>query len=750
MGIGFICLGWGFFSTSWVLNPDTPLEHISRFTDSSRYTITGEIISFSKNYPRKNRVVLSCQFVEKNGMKPARVKGRILLNIYDKKEGNFQYGDLVQFTSSLKPIRNFSNPNGFDYEQQMKFAGVFGSAYANAGKIRVIPQPISFYSKTIRVLEQLRNRFFDFTMDRLDNKNAAAIIVALVTGKKEAIPLTLRDAFSRAGGSHILAISGLHLSIVALGFVSFFYFLLALFPMFLIGGIAKKAAGILTLVPLLFYGVFSGFSPSTQRAFVMTAIFMFSFLGERENNPLNSLALAAILILIIDSTALFSISFQLSFGALSFIILGFSLMRVQGYKSKKNFLTIFITPALVTIFAGLGTFPLIAHYFNIVSYVQIFANFILVPLMGFVCLPLGLGAFLLFVVCPGLSEILLILCQHILSFCIGYIQFLIGFKLSWSRIIGFDIQAVIMVYLFLGAIGLILMRQKKTGLVLMFMVVLAGSISFGMALKTKLFPKSMTITILDVGQGSAALIQTIEGKTILVDGGGFSDWSSFDIGRYVVGPFLWSQNILCLDAVILTHPESDHMNGLLYIFENFKVNLLIKNKDTRSNRSYDYLIALCRERQIKIWHPSDGDPALGLNQTHLTFFKVDPGLSGPNLNNNSLVFQARFNQFSMMFPGDILGEREGSLARENDLESRVLLSPHHGSLTSSSKIFLDKVNPESVIVSCGFGNQYGFPHPDVVKRYQDRGYKVFRTDNNGAVTISSDGIVYNILTHKGE
>jgi len=753
MTIGFICLVWGFYSiTGWV-NPDTPFDHISRFTDSSRYTITGEIDSFSKNYPRKNRVVLSCQFVEKTGIKPARVHGRILLSIYDAKQGDFQYGDLVKFISPLKPIRNFSNPNGFDYEKHMKLAGVFGSAYANAGNIRVIPHPISFYIKIIRVLEQLRNRFFYFTMDRLDNKNAAAIIVALVTGKKEAIPLKLRDEFSRAGGSHILAISGLHLSIVAISFFSLFYSLLALIPMFLIGGIAKKTAGILTLVPLLFYGIFSGFSPSTQRAFVMTGIFMISFLGEKENNPLNTLALAAILILIIDSTALFSISFQLSFGALFFIILGFSLMRVQ-WKPKKNFLAIVITAALVTFFAGLGTFPLVAHYFNIVSYVQIFANLILVPLMGFICLPLGLGAFLSFVVCPGLAEILLSLCQGILSFCIGYIQFLTCFELSWSRIIGFDIPAVIMAYLFFVALGLILFRQKKTGIVLMVMIVLAGSISFGIEFKAKLFPKDMTITILDVGQGNAALIQTIEGKNILVDGGGFSDRSSFDIGRYVVGPFLWSQKILCLDAVILTHPESDHMNGLLYVLENFKVNLLVKNKDTSSSRTYRDLITLCREKKIKIWHPSDDDVTLGFNQTYLTFLKDDLGLSRPNRNNNSLVFQIRFNQFSMMFTGDILSEREEAIAGKNahgfNLESRVLLSPHHGSLTSSSKIFLDKVNPESVIVSCGFGNQYGFPHPDVVKRYQDRGYKVFRTDINGAVIISSDGIVYNILAHKGE
>lgn len=282
--------------------------------------------------------------------------------------------------------------------------------------------------------------------------------------------------------------------------------------------------------------------------------------------------------------------------------------------------------------------------------------------------------------------------------------------------------------------------------------VLTGLIILGTGFKAKVFPQKMTITILDVGQGNSALIQTIEGKNILVDGGGFSDRSSFDIGRYVVGPFLWSKRILCLDAVILTHPESDHMNGLLYIMENFKVNLVVKNRDTRSSRTYGNLMRLCHEKGLRIWSPSQGDAILDFDQIRLSFLMDFKGTYRQSLNNNSLVFQVRFNEFTLLFPGDILKEREMAIAGQNvlgsHLKSSVLISPHHGSLTSSSKIFLDKVKPESVVISCGAGNPYGFPHPDVMERYRNRGYKVFRTDINGAVIISSDGIDTNILTHK--
>jgi competence protein ComEC len=751
-GLSFMAMAWGFFSIAGVLNPVFPYDHISNYTDSSKYTITGRVVSFSKHYFHKQRITLDCSSLEKKDNEPDQVNGRIIVNIYGNQGVFFQYGDIIQFKSPLKPIRNFSNPKGFEYEKYMKSRGIFGSAYAYSQKITKLTQyPIPFYTKIIRIIEQVRNRFFYFTMDTMENKDAAAILTALITGKKEVIPLELRDIFSKAGASHILAISGLHLSIVALIFFFLFYFLLARFPQILITGTAKKAAGILTLVPLFFYAVFSGFSPSTQRAFIMTAVFMVSFMGEKENDPLNTLALAAALILIMDSTALLSISFQLSFTALFFIIIGFSLIRKRGWILKKNILTTVIIAALVTFFAGLGTFPLIAHYFNMVSHVQIMANLLLVPLMGFICLPLGFLALFFLFFYPSLSMIFADLCQVILGFCIGYIKYLTGFSFSWSRIITLTALEVALIYLFLGAVFLYLFRQKKIGIVLLTMVLLSGVLCVGIGVKDKFFSGKMTITILDVGQGNSALIQTIEGKNILVDGGGFSGQFSFDLGRYVVAPFLWTKKILNLDAVILTHPESDHLKGLVYIFENFKVNMLIKNQDITSSKAFKDIITLCHEKNIKIWHPGPGDKKLNFSKTCLSFYVSGPGQFSPGLNNNSLVFKIRYDLFSMVFPGDILFEREMILSKKKDksLASLILLSPHHGSASSSSKIFLDKVNSESVIISCGYKNRYGFPNQNVLENYYSRGYKVFRTDLDGAVTISSDGIVYHIVTHKG-
>jgi len=746
-GISFTAMVWGFFSITQILNPNAAKDCISQFADDSPYTLSGKIVSFSKDYSRRQRVLVSCHRLEKKEMPPVRVRGRIILNIYDQSPPLFRYGDVIEFTSPLKPIRNFSNPGGFDYERQMKFEAVFGSAYAGADRIRLIRRPKDFYSKGMRYLEQLGTHFYYFTRDRMENKDAWGILTALVTGKKEAVPLKLKDLFSKAGASHILAISGLHLSIVALGFFFVFYTVLSRVSLFLITGFARKTAGILTLFPLFVYGLFSGFSPSTQRAFIMTCIFMVSYLGERENTVLNTLALAAVAILIYDGSALFSISFQLSFGALLFIVLGVSLFRARGWMPQKKILKAAATSVLITVFAGLGTFPLTAHYFHLVSHIQVLSNLVLVPLMGFVCLPLGFLILLLIPAFPVLAGILVSLCQGLLSFCIQYIEFLTGLKYSWSRISALTTLEVTWIYFFLATVGVYAYRRKKTDLVMVAVAVLTGAFCFGTGLKTSSFPEKMVITILDVGQGNSALVQTIEGENILVDGGGFSG-GTFDVGRYVVAPFLWHKKIFSLDAVILTHPEADHMNGLLYVLANFKVHLVVKNRDKGSSHAYGEMLSLCRAEKIKVWTPSPGDRVLALAGADLVFYNTTP--VGYGLNNNSLVFRIHFRQFSMLFPGDILRERETLLVRQKAvLLSKLLLSPHHGSFSSHNEIFLDKVNPESVIISCGYKNRYGFPHPDVLEGYEKRGYQVFRTDLDGAVTISSDGIGYNILTHKG-
>jgi competence protein ComEC len=501
-----------------------------------------------------------------------------------------------------------------------------------------------------------------------------------------------------------------------------------------------------TLVPLGVYLVFSGFSPSTQRAFIMTAFFMLSFVMERQSHPFNTLAVAGVLILSIDPAALFSISFQLSFTAVLFIIAGMKLMEKFPRMDLHGISRFAAGISGVTLMAGLGTFPLIAGYFNLVSLVQIPANLVLVPVIGFVCLPAGLVSLMVWPLAPDLAAWVLGVAAWLIEWCSMYADRLTELPYAWSYVPTWSMFDIAMGYLVLGTVLCLLWFRRSRPAVAMALAVVITACGIRMMLRSGQ-ADHMTVTVLDVGQGNAALIQTIENKTILVDGGGFPGGNRFDVGRYVVAPFLWHKKITALDVVVLTHPDADHMNGLVFILEHFQVGTLVKNMDTSPHESFDRIMAACRNKKIPVFIPGCEHNRLGWENTHLTFFHCNCLVPDGDTNDNSVVFKLSWEKFSMLFPGDIQAGRERLLAESLDrhLSSTILLSPHHGSNSSSTRFFLDRVNPEAVIVSCGFNNPYRFPHANVLHRYDRNNIQVFRTDRHGAITIASKGDDYRII-----
>ncbi|SDT95058.1 DNA internalization-related competence protein ComEC/Rec2 [Desulfobacula phenolica] len=759
----------GYLLIQIKLIPDLPSNHICNYLDSKKILITGKVVSFAKHYEKKYTVTLLCRTIEtKNNIKQ-KVTGKINLNIYgyaekgpDKKGQNEKipgYGDILLFKSSIKSIRNFMNPGAFDYEKFLKLKAIYGTAYTYQEKIKILTRPdqVGFFLRLIRKIERLRTNYYYFILNHTNRSNPGKILASLVTGKKEILCTDVRDLFSKAGISHLLAISGLHLSIVGTLFFYCFYQCLSVMPALLISGRSKKLAGILTLVPLMGYAIFSGFSPSTQRAFLMISVLLISFVCEKEKDIISSLSVAGILILLMDSSALFSISFQLSFIAVTFIICGVSLLKKNILFKKKSFVlkqNLFAKMGLmvcVSFFAGLGTLPLTAHYFNMASSISLLSNLIFIPVIGFIVLPLGLTSLVCFPYLPSFAVFIIHVCSTLVSFSITACEWLVRIPFSWSRTITFQWSEIAAIYLGIISVFFLLKGHRKSPVVLLVLsVVLVMANASNVSLK-KPVPENLTITIIDVGQGNSALIQTLNGKNILVDGGGFSDISSFDTGRFIVAPFLWQKRIRSLYSVILTHPDSDHLNGLVFILQNFQVDTLIKNSDKRNSKKYTDLINTCKERNIRIFNPLTQGKYLDFGTARFIFYGSFQERFSDDFNNNSLVFKIAYNNFSMLFPGDILLQREKRLSMHNelDLHSDILLSPHHGSSTSSSKIFLDKVHPKSVIISCGRNNKYGFPHSMVLKRYEKQGIGIFRTDEDGAIFISSNGKDHNIKTYKG-
>jgi len=482
----------------------------------------------------------------------------------------------------------------------------------------------------------------------------------------------------------------------------------------------------------------------------MVSVFLIAFFFDREQDPLNTLALAAFIILAFHPPSLFSISFQLSFITVLFILYGMSWMnqfnRFHPGWDEFQILNKILSFLMVSFFAFIGSLPLVMYYFNQVPTVGILTNLIIIPLIGFIAVPLGLTAVFLY----PISSTFAIGCIKGSSFAIAksiaIVTSISDLPFSTVKTITPTLLEMICFYILVWSV----LNLKKSRIVkyVAVSVIFLFFIDGVCWLNIRLFHNDLRVTVIDVGQGSSALLEIPGGQTALIDGGGFSDNSYFDMGERVVGPLLWRKKIKTIDILILSHPNSDHLNGLIYIADNFNVKQVWTTGETASTFGYQRFIEVIKKKKINNPVFEQLARKTSLNGVTLEILYPEIGFNAKtvedrwrNRNNNSLVLKATFGLRSIIFPADLTDRAEIDLVSLNGdaLKSTILIAPHHGSKSSSSNTFLDKIDPEYVIISSGWRNRFGFPHPKIMKRYQDRNYKVLRTDLNGAITVTTDG-----------
>jgi competence protein ComEC len=272
------------------------------------------------------------------------------------------------------------------------------------------------------------------------------------------------------------------------------------------------------------------------------------------------------------------------------------------------------------------------------------------------------------------------------------------------------------------------------------------------------FQKDLRLTFIDVGHGDSILVEFPKGRKMLVDGGGLYD-DRFDIGKNVIAPFLWKEKIRRIDTLVLTHPDPDHLKGLNFIASQFSIGQFWENSFETQSEPYLQLKKILNDKKVEVVSLNeetapkivDGVEVSVLNPP--TWNMMRRKVQTPSdLNNSSLVLKLQFKNVSVLLAGDIEKEAEGLMLRKGfPLKADIIKVPHHGSSSSSSLIFLDRVKPAYAILSVGERNIGRLPHPDVLKRYEQLGSRILRTDKHGAITVVTDGKEIEVKTFlKGE
>lgn len=654
----------------------------------------------------------------------------------------YKYGQKLLIAGTFKEADGKRNNSGFDYKEYLKINKMHGIITAKQESIKVLKE------KNLNIIliniNRCNNKIKE-NANKLFDKNEANLLSGILIGDKEGIEKEVQENFRDSNLSHMLAVSGAHVSYVILGIT---YALKKV-------KVNKLWSNMITIVTLCCFIFLTGASSSVIRACIMAIYIIIGHMMHRKTKLISSVSLSLLIILILNPYKLFDIGLQLSYGGTIGIIL-FS--GVLAKKAKlNNLLEGFVNKLkyrvkqliVVCVSANLIIFPIIAAHYSTMCLTFVISNICAGPILGVIIILGFITIFVSFVSIDIAKPFALIL--NIFIQILMYITKICS-SLPFSKLYikTPSLSQIIIYYMILIFIYYICkIRKKKRRLIhrkllrtvqnkkvqKLFIIVII--LIFTSMQILKCLPSDLTIYFIDVGQGDSTLIVTPNHKTILIDGGGTEFESDFDIGKQTLLPEILGQRITKIDYLLISHFDSDHATGVAQILGKIDVSSIILTRQLEENDIYRHILSIAKEKKIKLIYVKEGD-VLKIGGIKISIIHPENKLMINNpMNNNSIVCKVEYNSFSMLLTGDIEMEAEELILRKNiNLKADVLKVAHHGSKTSTTGEFLKAINPKVALIGVGKNNNFGHPSNEVIQRLKENGTRIYRTDENGEISIT--------------
>jgi competence protein ComEC len=652
---------------------------------------------------------------------------------FSTSQDSLKYGDEIYTVAKIKSLSHTSNPYAFDYENLMKRKKIFASGYSMA--------PVKISNNSGFFVQRVIIKIRKFLKARIEERfgTYAGFVKAITIGDKTELDLT-RDLLNKAGLSHILAVSGLHVGVLSL----------IIFQVFIILFHKRNSARILLIVTLIFYGAICNWSASVLRAVIMISLLLISRMYQRKVSANQILAISFIIITAIEPSQILSAGFQMSFLAVFTLLnilprirfISINKDEIIAMKMSKRILNSIFIIMFSSFILNLFLAPVTMIHFKQFGFNGIIGNLLGIPLIGII-LPL---AFLV---------ILLPQCPLLISTYHSSFLFLMQIFEKWSNIaasfplhfdfISISTLQIILLYASFGFLWLCFKRKKLCNKLIFYRISIIITVCYFIFVSINRDTKLLKVTFFDCGLGDLFLIETPENESIMIDTGPPDD--NFGSFKNSALPYLQNCSVKQLDWLIITHAHNDHYGGYKDVFATLDVKNLAVTDEFCSRKIWTEFKQIIAEEDC-IVHTITDTLTIIANSIKLKLLHPDLSFHDKNKNNMSIVARLDFNHLSILFTGDLEHEGEEHLIKCYPilLDCDILKVGHHGSKTASSVLFLDAVSPDFAFISTSLQNRFNFPHSQAMENLKFLENNLFISGEDGALQITTDGKTANFKT----